>query len=208
MQRLLSEIGRSQRLAVVNLLKRSMGMTVREMAEKLQMSYMGVKTICLGLEKDGYVKTTRRNHGVGRPELLHLLTPKAHDLFPQQDNELAISLLQQAKKLFGASAAEKLLFLYFQQKTAQYSEQIEARTAPERASALARLREKDGYMAECQRGPQLCIIERNHPLQSLQESFPEIIGLERDMVQKVIGAPVRTEHRNAGGNRETVFFVD
>jgi len=208
MQRLLSEIGRSQRLAVVNLLKRSMGLTVREMAEKLQMSYMGVKTICLGLEKDGYVKTTRRNHGVGRPELLHLLTPKAQDLFPKQDNELAITLLQQARKLYGTSAAEKLLFLYYQQKTAEYTDQIEADASPERAVALARLREKEGYMAECQRGPQLCIIERHHPLQSLQESFPEMLGLERDMFQKILGAPVRTEHRNAGGNRETVFFVD
>lgn len=208
MQRLLSEIGRSQRLAVVNLLKRSMGMTVREMAAKLQMSYMGVKTICLGLEKDGYVKTTRRNHGVGRPELLHLLTPKAHDLYPQEDNQLAISLLQQAKKLYGTAAAEKILFLHFQQKTEEYVEQVNGTTVADKAASLARVREREGYMAECQKSPKLCLIERHHPMRALQDSFPEITTLERDMFQRVLGAPVRTENRNAGGNRETLFFVD
>jgi predicted ArsR family transcriptional regulator len=208
MQRLLSEIGRSQRLAVVNLLKRSMGMTVREMAAKLQMSYMGVKTICLGLEKDGYVKTTRRNHGVGRPELLHLLTPKAHDLFPQQDNDLAISLLQQARKLFGTAAAEKILFLHFQQKTADYSAQINGGSVPEKAASLVRLREREGYMAEFQKTPQLCLIERHNPMRALQESFPEITTMEREMFQRLLGVPIRSESRNAGGNRETLFFVD
>src|SRR5688572_32874603 len=100
MQRLLSQIGRSQRLAVVNHLKRSAdGLTVAVLAARLGMSYMGAKQHCIELERDGYVDTFRRHRGVGRPELLYRLTTKAQDLFPQADNTLSISLLEQARKL-------------------------------------------------------------------------------------------------------------
>ena len=47
MQRLISQIGRSQRLSIVNLLKRSQGLTVREMADRLGHELHGCKAALL-----------------------------------------------------------------------------------------------------------------------------------------------------------------
>ena len=59
-QRLITEIGKSQRLRLVNRLKRTQGLSVGELAEALGMSYMGVKQICVELERLGYLDTWRR----------------------------------------------------------------------------------------------------------------------------------------------------
>ncbi|MFZ4681123.1 MAG: helix-turn-helix transcriptional regulator [Terrimicrobiaceae bacterium] len=208
MQRLLSQIGRSQRLAVLNLIKRTAdGLTVREMAGRLKMSYMGVKQICIDLERDGYLETFRRNRGVGRPEHVYRLTNKARDLFPQADNALALSLLEQAKKLYGPSAAEKILFLHFQEKAKTYAEKIRGETPAERAKWLARLRDSEGCMADFESGPELRIIERHHPMEALFAALPKAAEMERDMFQQVLGTTVRRQQSGEGGSYECVYFV-
>ena len=50
-QRLISEIGRTQRLEIINSLKRTRGMSVNELVEKMKMSYMGIKQHCLTLQR-------------------------------------------------------------------------------------------------------------------------------------------------------------
>ena len=51
-QRLLAEIGRTQRLEIVNALKRSRGLSVNELVDRMRMSYMGIKQHCLTLQRD------------------------------------------------------------------------------------------------------------------------------------------------------------
>jgi predicted ArsR family transcriptional regulator len=206
MQRLLSQIGRSQRLAVLNLIKRAPeGLAVRFLAERLKMSYMGVKQICLDLERDGYLDTFRNHRGVGRPEILYRLTGKARDLFPQADNALSLSLLEQARKLYGAGAPEKMLFLYFQDRTQDYLDRIRGETAEERARWLVRMREREGYMADLREGPPLLIVENHHPMQALIASIPRVAELEREMFQKILGIPVRRQQSGEGGNYRCEF---
>ena len=93
-QRLLAEIGRTQRLEILNSLKRSRGMSVNELVEKMKMSYMGIKQHCLTLQRDGYLDTWRRPQKMGRPEMVYRLTRRAHDLFQADSNRFTIDLLQ------------------------------------------------------------------------------------------------------------------
>jgi predicted ArsR family transcriptional regulator len=207
MQRLLSQIGRSQRLAVVNHLKRSAeGLTVAALAARLGMSYMGAKQHCIELERDGYLDTFRRHRGVGRPELLYRLTDKAQDLFPKADNALSLSLLDQARKLFGPGAPEKMLYLHFQEKAAAYAEKVKGDLPADRAASLARLRDREGHMAECAHEP-LRLIERHHPMLGLFEVYPAAADMERDVMQRVLGVSIRREVTRVGGNYEAVFFL-
>jgi predicted ArsR family transcriptional regulator len=168
---------------------------------------MGVKQHCLTLEHDGYLGTFRRHRGVGRPELLYHLTTKAHDLFPQADNMLSISLLQQARKLYGATAAEKILFLHFQEKAKTYLGKVQGETLSDRAKSFARLRDREGHMADFEAEPAPHIVERHHPMQALFEAFPEAVGMERDLFQRVLRVAVRREQRQAGRGGGTYEYV-
>src|ERR1035441_6644186 len=85
-QELLAEIGRTQRLEILNSLKRTKGMSVNELVGKMKMSYMGIKQHCLTLQRDGYLDTWRRPQKMGRPEMVYRLTRRSHDLYPSDSN--------------------------------------------------------------------------------------------------------------------------
>src|SRR5262245_23593306 len=112
-QRLISEIGRTQLLEIINSLKRTRGMSVNELVDKMKMSYMGIKQHCLTLQRDGYLDTWRRPQKMGRPEMVYRLTRRSHDLFEAESNRFTLELLESAQQIYGTNAPEKLLYNLF-----------------------------------------------------------------------------------------------
>lgn len=209
-QRLILEIGKSQRLVIINKLKRTQGLAVSELAEMLDMSYMGIKQHCLDLEEDGYLDTWRRPKPVGRPELVYRLTSRAHELFPVACNQMTIELLESAKKLYGQTAPEKLLFTIFQKKAEHYAAKIKGDTLLEKAGALARLRDQEGCMADLsytENGEPLCIIEHHCPILDLLRAFPMVAKLEADIFQRLLNAPVQREENSVSGLYRCTFTI-
>ena len=200
-QRLIQTVGRSARLRVLNELKRSQGLPVREIATRLGMSYMGVKGHCLDLEKRGLLDTWRSPQQRGRPQMLYRLTPRAHDLFPATSNETTIALLAAAQRLFGAAAPEKLLHVLFQEKTAAYLARLKGDTLPERAKSFTRLRDQEGCMSALEAGEDgaLRIVEHHSPILDLLQAHPIVARLETEMFQRVLGVPVERTEQTASG---------
>ena len=128
-QQLLSEIGRTQRLEILNTLKRTRGLSVNELVAKMKMSYMGIKQHCLTLERDGYLDTWRRPQKMGRPEMVYRLTRRTHDLFPCDSNEMTLELLTSIGEIYGPNAPEKLLFNVFERKTNALREKVKGAIA-------------------------------------------------------------------------------
>ncbi len=207
-QRLLQQLGRSARLKVINELKRSQGMCVNDLAERLRMSYMGVKGICLELEKRGLLDTWREPQKLGRPQLLYRLTARAHDLFPTESNALTLDLLDSAQRLFGPTAPDKLLLVVFQKKSEQIAARMKGATLAERVESLAKIRDADGCMAEFQRGENtLAVVEHHSPILDVLRAFPIVARLETEMFQRLLGMPVSREEENASGLFRATFSV-
>jgi predicted ArsR family transcriptional regulator len=200
-QRLLQQVGRSARLRVLNELKRTQGLCVADLADRLGMSYMGVKGVCLDLEKRGLVDTWRQPQKIGRPHLLYRLTQRAQDLFPAESNTLTLDMLEAARKLFGPTAPDKLLLLVFQKKAEQYLAKLKGDKPAERAKWLARLRDHDGYMSECEMPEEggVRIVEHHSPILDILREYTLVAKLETDMFQRLIGAPVQREETSVAG---------
>ena len=189
--------------AVADELKRSNGLSVGEIAVRLGMSYMGVKTQCLALEKSGHVTSRNQHHGSGRPQLIYRLTAKGQSLFQREDHGLAVSLLRAAQTLFGPAAAEKLLFLHFQKQTSEYLAQIPPEDPMEaRLVALAAQREAEGHMARVEDGR---LVEFHVPLAGLFEAFPTAIAMEEAMISKILGVPVTRLAESSGDHYQIRF---
>ena len=207
-QKLIAEIGKSQRLEIINKLKRTQGLSVTELADQLGMSYMGVKQHCVNLEKEGYLDTWRRAKGIGRPELIYRLTERSHGLFPAASNGMTIALLDNAKALYGPSAAEKLLFSVFQKKAESYQAKVRGETVAERAGKLARVRDAEGCMADCEHDSAFIrIVEHHCPIHDLLKAFPIVARLETDLFTRVLGAAVQREEAHASGLYRCVFTL-
>jgi len=207
-QRLLAEIGRTQRLEILNSLKRSRGMSVNQLVEKMKMSYMGIKQHCLTLQRDGYLDTWRRPQKMGRPEMVYRLTRRAHDLFQADSNRFTIDLLQSIQDIHGPNAPEKLLYNLYERKCGSLKEKVKGATVAERAKALARLRDGEGYMSqftsEDEGGPQ--IIECHSPLMNVLDKYPIIGRLEQEMFEQLLGTKVRREETRNSGLYECAFY--
>lgn len=189
--------------AVAAELKQSNGLTVGEIAERLDMSYMGVKAQCLALEKIGFITSRNHHRGKGRPQLVYRLTAKGQELFRNDDTQLAVALLHEARTLFGPAAAEKLLFLYFQKQTAGYLEKLSVHPPGEsRLPALADLRNEDGHMARVENH---CLVESHTPLAGLFEAFPAAVGMEESMISKALGVPVTRRLERTGDHYQILF---
>ena len=208
-QRLLAEIGRTQRLEIVNALKRSRGLSVNELVNRMRMSYMGIKQHCLTLQRDGYLDTWRRPQKMGRPEMVYRLTRRAHDLFQADSNRFTLELLESVQQIYGPNAPEKLLYNLFERKTASLKEKVKGSTVGERAKSLAKIRDFEGYMSEFVNddgGPQ--ILECHTPLQNVLDKYPIIGRFEQEMFEQVLGTPVRRQETRNSGLYECAFYFD
>ncbi len=207
-QRILAEIGRTQRLEILNSLKRSKGMSVNELVRKMKMSYMGIKQHCLTLQRDGYLDTWRRPQKMGRPEMVYRLTRRTHDLFQSDSNTVTLDLLRSAREGFGPNAPEKLLYNVFERKTAALKARVKGEDLTERAKWLARLRDSEGYMSqfstEEEGGPQ--ILECHSPIMNLLDAYPIVGRLEQDLFEGVLGTKVRREETRNSGLYECAFY--
>jgi predicted ArsR family transcriptional regulator len=208
-QRLLVEIGRTQRLEILNSLKRTKGMSVNELVEKMKMSYMGIKQHCLTLQRDGYLDTWRRPQKMGRPEMVYRLTRRSHDLYPCDSNEMTLDLLESVHEIYGPNAPEKLLYNMFQRKTAALKTKAKGQTVAERAKWLAKARDAEGHMSqfiieEKEGGPQ--ILECHSPILNVLERFPIVGRLEQDMFEAALGTSVRREETRTSGLYECAFY--
>ena len=207
-QRLIAEIGRTQRLEILNSLKRTKGMSVNELVGKMKMSYMGIKQHCLTLQRDGYLDTWRRPQKMGRPEMVYRLTRRTHDLFQADSNQFTLDLLTSMQEIYGSNGPEKLLYNIFEKKTAALKAKAKGETVAERAKWIARIRDGEGYMAQFttteEGGPQ--ILECHSPIMNLLERYPITARLEQDMFEAVLGTPVRREIIRNSGLYECAFY--
>ena len=208
-QRLLAEIGRTQRLEILNSLKRTKGMSVNELVTKMKMSYMGIKQHCLTLQRDGYLDTWRRPQKMGRPEMVYRLTRRSHDLFQSDSNQFTLELLKSVQEIQGPNAPEKLLYNLFERKAAALKARAKGDIVIERAKWLARVRDGEGYMAQFVAGekeatPQ--ILECHSPILNLLDRYPIIGRLEENMFESVLGARLRREETRNSGLYECAFY--
>ena len=203
-QKLLEAVAQNTRFRLINLLKRTQGLTVQDMADRLNMSYMGVKESCQDLERRGLLDMRREpkpEGTTGRPRMIYRLTSRAHELFPVASNPLTLLILAAGKKLHGAAAANKLLMVAWQEKAARFADRFAGLTLRERAAEFAWARDREGYMAvfeEDEHGGG-CIREHHCPVLDVLRAYPIVAKLETDLFTAVLACPVEREEVESGG---------
>jgi len=208
-QKLLAEIGRTQRLEILNSLKRTRGLSVNQLVAKMKMSYMGIKQHCLTLQRDGYLDTWRRPQKMGRPEMVYRLTRRSHDLFPSDSNQFTLELLKSVREIYGTNAPEKLLYNVFERKTAALKAKVKGEMVADRAKWLAKVRDNEGYMSQFITGEKdggSHILECHSPILNLIDRYPIIGRLEQDLFEAILGTRVRREEARNSGLYECAFY--
>ena len=203
------DIARPQTFAILDLLKRSTGMSVKEIARALKMSYMGIKQHCVALEKKGLLDTWRHPKEVGRPEKHYRLTQKAGAFYPEVGNELTADILQSVQQLYGPTAPDKLLYNYFSRKAEGYLKKVKGKSLVERATSFAKIRDQEGHCAEVEYDHQLGfrIVEYHSPMKEIAQAYPSVRRMELSMFSRILGTEVQRSEERASGLTKYVFHI-
>lgn len=188
------------------LLKRSNGMSVKELALALKMSYMGVKQHCDALKKNGYLDTWRRPKGTGRPEKIYRAAPKLDEILPCWGNELSFGLLAQMAQSYGEAMPDRLLYSFLQQKLEGWGARIKGTSVKDRLQELVKQRNLDGWLSDfCDDEQGLRILDHHSPLNGVAKIYPNIWDLETRVLSIFLGCPV--EHRASGTKMEYYLML-
>lgn len=180
------------RLSILNELKKAgRAMSVQELAKNLGLSYTSIKFSMNQLEKAGYVQRQRTPIGRGRPEVRYYLTAESAEIFPQPTCQFIEGILRTTSKLFGVTAPQKILFVWFQEMAEEGCKAIQGETIEERMRSLSRWRNSLGNYSQYEPGPPPRIIETHNPIADLFIHYPELSRIEEQMLSKVLGFPLQ-----------------
>lgn len=208
--RLLRKIAKSQKYQILSEIKRSQGLSVSELCDRISLSYMGVKQHCVALEKDGYLDTWRRPKGMGRPEKAYRLTPLAQEFFPTEYTNFTLEILENVTKVYGPVAVEKLLYQIYQNHNERLAGLVKGTTLEEKARSLATHRDQEGYMSEYYFEPEQRvhqIIEYNSPVLVIGDKYPILFQLESQLFENVLGVKANREMERVSGLYKCVFTL-
>ncbi len=208
--RLLKKFAKSQKYQILSEIKRSQGLSVSELCERIDLSYMGVKQHCVSLEKDGYLDTWRRPKGMGRPEKAYRLTAQAQEFFPTEYTQFTLEILESIRQVYGEAAPEKILYQIYQNLTNSVLSKVSGNTLEERAVSLATYRNGEGYMSEYYFNPdchQHQIIEYNSPLLAVGDRYKILFQLEENLFERVLGTKVRRQIDRVSGLYKCIFTL-
>ncbi len=207
---LLRDMLRTPVIDIILHLKRSPGMSVKELCEVMKMSYMGVKQHCDELDKKGFLDTWRRPKPTGRPEKVYRLTHKLDPLFPSASGDMTEELLNISERVFGETAPQKLLFTYFQEKLDRLLPKLEGRSTVERATLLAKYRTAEGCMSVCEvdeNAHELRLVEYHCLFAELAAKYEIIRELECEMLERLLESPVERTMDEISGLTRIVFRI-
>jgi predicted ArsR family transcriptional regulator len=187
--RILKGLGGGSRPAILEALARRPD-SARGLAERLSLSYVGVKTQCVAMERAGLIESSRRRKARGRPDLFYRVAAGARHIFPGGEGGVALSLLEEAAGMFGPQAPGKLLFLHFQKRAEAYHRRLMKVPAEERVAALVAARTVEGCLSRHEPGPPEYVIEGPSFLEPLFERYPEARGFEVSALEHALGRPV------------------
>jgi predicted ArsR family transcriptional regulator len=208
--KLLRKLAKSQKYLILAEIKRSQGLSVSQLCERINLSYMGVKQHCVALEKDGYLDTWRRPKGMGRPEKAYRLTTIAQEFFPSEHTNFTGEILKSLEQVYGPAAPEKILYQIYQNQTDKLKGRIVGHTLEDRARSLAQVRDQEGYMSEYYFNGDIQrhqIIEYNSPVLIIADQFKILTQLENVLIETVLGVKVQREEERVSGLYKCQFTL-
>jgi predicted ArsR family transcriptional regulator len=191
-------------------LKREGPVSAEKLAQNVGVTAMAVRQHLYALKADGLVTYQEHSKGRGRPVKLWRTTEKADVHFADTHAALTSDLIAQMRKAFGDRGLDRLLKLRTAEQAKLYGEEVQdKRSLKARVYALARIREREGYMAEVRRDPEtgdLLLVENHCPVCAAARVCTGLCREEIHLFERVLGRHVRVErltHIVAGAGRCT-----
>jgi len=194
--------------ALLEALKRSGPLTIRELAENLAITYEAVRQQVAELTRAGWVTAgeadaTRRPGPASRR---YRLSAAAEHLFPKHYDELTGELLELVRERYGGAGLTELLARMTEARVRRWAPLLQGLDMKAKLRALTALYEdKDAYMQVEWRAGAPALIERNCPFLNVAHKHPAICSVSVNTLERLLGCKVVREQRFQAGHGRCVF---
>jgi len=195
------------RRKILHLLKTNDGLSAAELATHLDIGAMGVRQHLYELQSQGYVIAESEGGSIGRPEKIWRLGEKSKEFFPDGHEELLAEMLSTIKKALGREALDAVISLRAVEQQRGYERHLLGiEGVKERLEELAKLRSREGYMAEVEmiERDQFLFVEQHCPICAAARSCSSFCKSELQIFESLIPngfAIERVEHLMEGDRR-------
>jgi predicted ArsR family transcriptional regulator len=198
------------RLALLDILKREGPQEAKTLAARLGVTAMAVGLQLASLEEEKLVEarpeppTPGRR---GRPGHRWGLTSAANRVFPDAHALLTVGLLESLQEVYGDGGMRKLLDARTRHQREEYGQAVPPEASlKDKVKALARLRDREGYMTEVEPAPGGAwrLIENHCPICVAAQACRGFCQSEWQVFSELMGADAvvtREEHLLSGGRR-------
>lgn len=181
-------------------LKREGSATARDLSSALGLSLNAVRHHLKELEAEGVIGHDRAPQGVGAPAHAFHLSPTGHALFPDRYEQAVGDLLDHLLATGGREAVVACLTSSYHRLAERYEQHLREVDPADRGEALARLLDREGYMATWHHGQEVGVLtEHNCPHRLIAERFPEVCQAEEACLSRLFGVTVERRSRIAAG---------
>jgi predicted ArsR family transcriptional regulator len=201
---------KSTRHAILDILKREGPQEAKALAARLGITPMAVGLQLTSLVDEKLVAAEPEPAHAGRrgrPVHRWTLTEAANRVFPDAHALLTAGLLGSLQEVYGAQGMQKLLDARTRHQEADYAREMPADgSLKEKVKALARLRDREGYMTEVETlpGGGFRLIENHCPICTAAKTCQGFCQSEWQVFSGLMGKGAkvtREEHILAGGRR-------
>ena len=194
-------------------LKRRGSMTVRELADTLDMTTMGVRQHLQQMQGDGLVEPgVEEARQRGRPVRPWSLTSAGHARFPDAHAQATVELIASIRDVLGDDKLDEVVAHRARSAMDHYAESmLTLRDLESRVRKLAALREAEGYMARVEAdGDDWLLIEDHCPICVAASHCQGFCQGELESFQQLLsgfGDVRREEHLLSGARRCTYRVI-
>ena len=172
--------------------------SVKILANRLEMTTMGIRQHLTDLQSRGLITPTPSEHQTrGRPVKLWKLTGQGHERFPDAHADVTVELISLIRDTLGEPTLNDLIAQRSRLHLAHYQAELDKAgdDLARRIQRLAELRSAEGYMAEVRLLPNgsWLLIENHCPICAAAEQCQQFCRSELDMFQLLLGPQTRVE---------------
>lgn len=197
------------RRRILTLLKEKGELTADELAELLNISSVAVRRHLVKLEGDQLVAYEEIQRGMGRPSYVYRLGEAASTFFPRRYEELAASVLETIKDLYGTDAIDAVFRMRSEHLIATYRPKVNGKSLDARLEQVVQLRAADGYMPtwEPGTGETFILREANCPIIHVAAGCDAACNHDVAILEGLLDAEVIRKGHLAKGDIACVYEV-
>lgn len=186
--------GDTQQRLLSQLLDCKSGLTIDEIAARLDISRSAVKQHLTGLERNGFVARNSSRKTGGRPGNLYVLTDAGIDSFPKNYSWFSRVLFERLRSKIGADAMAQYMFDLGVDMSAAAIPRLVGKTRLERIAEIVKIMNETGFVARVlppEEGDKLPRIEcKNCVYHDLSRDYTEVCQFDIGFISGLMGAEI------------------